>query len=107
LLLAARLHVERVILDAFVAGIADCADQGAAALLTQLGDLYVLSSIEADRGWFQEHGRLSAARGKVGRCLHQAYCCVAATSAIVKAPRAIPQPRRGARGRETHAGYGS
>ena len=34
------------------------------ALLERVCDLYALSTIEADRGWFQEHGRLSSTRSK-------------------------------------------
>jgi acyl-CoA oxidase len=32
--------------------------------LTLLCDLHALATIEADRAWFMEHGRLSAARSK-------------------------------------------
>ena len=35
-----------------------------AALLGTVCDLYALSTIEKDRGWFLEHGRLSAQRAK-------------------------------------------
>jgi acyl-CoA oxidase len=61
---AARVHVDRVVLEAFVAGIDECADPAVAALLERVCDLYVLSNIEADRAWFLEHGRMSATRSK-------------------------------------------
>ena len=61
---AARVHVDRVVLEAFVAGIDECPDPAVAALLERLCDLYVLSNLEADRGWFLEHGRFSAGRSK-------------------------------------------
>jgi acyl-CoA oxidase len=32
--------------------------------MRQVCDLYALSVIEADKGWFLEHGRISAARSK-------------------------------------------
>jgi acyl-CoA oxidase len=32
--------------------------------LNLLCDLYALTTIEADRAWFMEHGRLSSARSK-------------------------------------------
>ncbi|MGO0575271.1 acyl-CoA dehydrogenase family protein [Ornithinimicrobium panacihumi] len=63
-LLAARTHVDRVILEAFVAGIEECQDEEARTVLERLCTLYALSSIEADSGWFQEHNRMSAARSK-------------------------------------------
>ena len=64
LLTAARVHVERLLLEAFVAGISRCADPGAAALLGRVCDLYALTAIEADRAWFMEHGRLTARRSR-------------------------------------------
>jgi acyl-CoA oxidase len=33
-------------------------------LMRQVCDLYALSVIEADKGWFLEHGRISATRAK-------------------------------------------
>ena len=64
LLLAARVHVDRVVLEAFVAAIDACADEPAKALLDRVCDLYVLSNLEADRGWFLEHGRLTTRQSK-------------------------------------------
>ncbi|HEX2130993.1 MAG TPA: acyl-CoA dehydrogenase [Actinophytocola sp.] len=58
-LLAGRTHIDRLVLDAFVAAIDRCADPAATALLNRVCDLYVLSNIEADRAWFLEHGRLT------------------------------------------------
>ena len=64
LLLAARVHVDRIVLEAFVAAIDEVEDEAAKALLGQVCDLYVLSNLEADRGWFLEHGRLSTRQSK-------------------------------------------
>ena len=64
LLATARAHVDRILLESFVAGIDGCADPAAKQLLEQLCDLFVLSTVEADRAWFIEHGRLPAARTK-------------------------------------------
>ncbi|MFI5841823.1 acyl-CoA dehydrogenase [Catenuloplanes sp. NPDC051500] len=63
-LAAARAHVDRVVLEAFVAGIASCADEEAKALLEKVCDLYALTTIEADKGWFLEHERLTPSRAK-------------------------------------------
>jgi acyl-CoA oxidase len=63
-LLAARVHVDRILLEAFVAGIAACEDAAARATLGTVCDLFVMSNLEADRGWFLEHGRLTTARSK-------------------------------------------
>ena len=62
---AARVHVDRVVLDAFVAAIERCPPGPTRTLLATVCDLYALSTIEADKGWFLEHGRLSARRAKI------------------------------------------
>ena len=64
LLSTARAHVDRIVLEAFVAGIDSCPDEDAKALLEKVCDLFVLSAVEADRAWFVEHRRLSPARTK-------------------------------------------
>ena len=63
-LLAARAHIERIVLESFVAAIARCEDPENAVMLNALCDLHALSSIERDRGWYLEHGRLSPRRAK-------------------------------------------
>jgi acyl-CoA oxidase len=60
----AQTHIDRVVLEAFVAGIERTTDPAAKALLSRVCDLYALSTIEADKGWFLEHGRLTPTRAK-------------------------------------------
>jgi acyl-CoA oxidase len=60
----ARAHVERLVLEAFVAQVRAMPDDDNRAAVGLLCDLYALSTIEADRAWFLEHGRLSVARSK-------------------------------------------
>jgi acyl-CoA oxidase len=62
---SARVHTDRVVLEAFVAAIDRCADPATRALLERVCDLYVLSTIDGDLAWFLGHGRLTAARGKL------------------------------------------
>ncbi|MBB2944428.1 acyl-CoA oxidase [Actinoplanes lutulentus] len=57
-------HIDRITLEAFVAGIERASDPAAKALLARVCDLYALTVIEADKGWFLEHGRLTPARSK-------------------------------------------
>ena len=64
LLRAARAHVDRVVLEAFVAGLERCPDPATRALLSRVCDLYVLATIEADLAWFLAHGRLTPTRAK-------------------------------------------
>ncbi|GAB3475545.1 acyl-CoA dehydrogenase family protein [Nocardiopsis coralliicola] len=61
---AARVHVDRVVLEAFVAAIDRCTDPTTAKLMARVCDLYVLSIVEEDRAWFLEHERLSGTRAK-------------------------------------------
>ncbi|HSK59893.1 MAG TPA: acyl-CoA dehydrogenase [Actinomycetospora sp.] len=64
LLRAARSHLDGLVLDAFVRGIDTAVDPSARALLSKVCDLFALALIEEDKGWFLEHGRISAARAK-------------------------------------------
>ncbi|BBY83046.1 acyl-CoA dehydrogenase family protein [Mycolicibacterium pulveris] len=61
---AARAHIDRVILEAFVAGIDVCEDPEARKILDMVCDLYALSVFEEDRAWYMEHRFLSTERAK-------------------------------------------
>jgi acyl-CoA oxidase len=61
---AARAHVERLVLEAFVEKVGELPDGDLKIALNLLCDLHALSVIEGDRAWFMEHGRLSASRSK-------------------------------------------
>src|SRR4051812_24916354 len=54
----ARAWVDLVVLESFVAGVGDN------ELLSRLCSLYALHTIEGERGYYQEHGRLTGARSK-------------------------------------------
>jgi acyl-CoA oxidase len=64
LLAAARAHIDNVLLAAFVHGIESMAPGPEHDLLVSLCDLFALSTLEAERGWIWEHGRLTAPRSK-------------------------------------------
>ncbi|GAB2462095.1 acyl-CoA dehydrogenase [Xylanimonas ulmi] len=61
---AARSHAELVRWDAFTAAVEATKDVGTRAVLGVLRDVYALSVIERDLGWFLAHGRLSGARAR-------------------------------------------
>ncbi|MCV7382587.1 acyl-CoA dehydrogenase family protein [Mycolicibacter longobardus] len=61
---AATAHIDRVVLEAFVAGIESCPDTGARELLELVCDLYALSVIEEDKAWYIAHRYLSTDRAK-------------------------------------------
>ncbi len=60
----ARAHIDRVILESFVAGIDACPDEKAREILAMVCDLYALSVIEEDKAWFIEHRFISTERAK-------------------------------------------
>ncbi|MGN7781020.1 acyl-CoA dehydrogenase family protein [Mycolicibacterium sp. 22603] len=60
----AQAHIDRIILEAFVAGIDACEDEQAREILGMVCDLYALSAIEEDKAWFVEHRFLSTERAK-------------------------------------------
>ncbi|WP_082500390.1 acyl-CoA dehydrogenase family protein [Nocardioides sp. Leaf285] len=61
---AAHAHMERLVLEAFVAKVRALPDGDQKVALNLLCDLHALSVIEAHRAWFMEHGRLSVQRSK-------------------------------------------
>ena len=61
---AASAHIDRIVLEAFVAGIDACPDEEARELLGIVCDLYALSVIEDDKAWYIEHRYLSTERAK-------------------------------------------
>ncbi len=66
-LVAARAHVHREILEDFCAAIerSEGHDGELREVLERLCDLYALAELERDRAWFQEHGRISSTRAKM------------------------------------------
>lgn len=71
---AARAHVERLVLEAFVDKI-ESMPEGQNKLAMQLVcDLYALAAIEEDRAWFMEHGRFSNAKSKAVTAMVNELC---------------------------------
>ncbi len=62
--LAGQAHIDRVVLEAFVAAVDRAPEGEARTLLDDLCDLYALSVIEENKAWFMEHKRLSTERAK-------------------------------------------
>jgi acyl-CoA oxidase len=59
-----RAHVDHTVMEAFADRVEACEDAELREVLDPLCSLYALSVIEAERGWFQEHGRISSTRSK-------------------------------------------
>ncbi len=94
---AARAHVDRVVLEAFVSAVEDVGGGGgrggdgpggdardgdgagdvgpsAAGLLARVCDLHALSTVEAHCAWYLEHGRLTPGRSKQVHALVAQAC---------------------------------
>ncbi len=61
---AGRVHIDRIVLEAFTAGIARCENEEAQELLRDVCSLYALTTIEEDLAWFMGHNRLADTRAK-------------------------------------------
>jgi acyl-CoA oxidase len=61
----ARAHVDQILIEALDRAVARCPDAGTQRVLDDLCSLHALTTIERERGWFQEHGRLSSTRSKL------------------------------------------
>jgi acyl-CoA oxidase len=61
---AASAHIDRIILEAFVAGVESCEDDEAQRVMSMVCDLYALSVIEQHKAWYTEHAYLSTERAK-------------------------------------------
>src|SRR3546814_7704742 len=57
-------HVKRLVLDAFVDKVQSLPDSDNKVALGLLLDLFALTTIEENRAWFMEHGRLTSPRSK-------------------------------------------
>ena len=71
---AARAHVERLLLEAFVDKIATMPEGQNRTVLQLVCDLFALSAIEEDRAWFMEHGRFSNAKSKAVTAMVTELC---------------------------------
>jgi acyl-CoA oxidase len=60
----ARSWVDLVVLEEFARAVERCDDAALRKVLDRLCSLHALHRIEAERGWFQEHGRLTPQRSK-------------------------------------------
>lgn len=56
--------MDRVVLEAFVTAVDEAPQGPGRDLLEKVCDLFVLSTVEENRAWYLEHGRLSASQAK-------------------------------------------
>jgi acyl-CoA oxidase len=92
---AAQAHIDRVVLEAFVAGIEACEDEDATKVLNLVCDLYALSVIEDDKAWYVEHRFLSTERAKaVTRAINDRCRLLRPHAELLVDGFGIPEPLR-------------
>src|SRR5271166_2674839 len=92
---AAQAHIDRVVLEAFVAGIDACEDDEAGEVLNLVCDLYTLSVIEDDKAWWVEHRFLSTERAKaVTRAINDRCRLLRPYAQTLVDGFGIPEPQR-------------
>jgi len=91
----ARAWVDLMVVEAFDDAVAACEDPALRAVLDRLCSLHALHRIEAERGWFQEHGRLTPQRSKAVVKAVNALCAeVRDDAALLVEALGVPGPAR-------------
>jgi acyl-CoA oxidase len=67
-------HVERVILEQFILQVENTTDAGCKAVLTKLCQLFALSTLEKNNGWYLESGYMEPVKTKAIRKLVNQLC---------------------------------
>ena len=70
----ARAHVERTALESFREGVGRAPLPGLSEVLGNLAELWALSRLEADRGWFLEAGYMESSQTRAIRALVNELC---------------------------------
>jgi acyl-CoA oxidase len=69
-----QAYIERIILEQFVQQVENTKDAGCKAVLKKLCDLFALSQIEKNKGWYLEQGYLEGVKTKAIRKLVNQLC---------------------------------
>ncbi len=78
---AGRAHVDRIVLEAFQAAVQNAPEE-LREQLKDVYDLHALATIEAERAWYLEHGRLSPGRSKAITALVNELCAAVRPVAV-------------------------
>ncbi|MFP2909050.1 acyl-CoA dehydrogenase [Pyxidicoccus sp. 3LFB2] len=82
LLALAHAHVERLVLEQFIQGVAAVKEPGLKTVLGRLCDLYGLSCLESASGWFLEHGLLEGSKARAIRKEVERLCAEVRPDAV-------------------------
>jgi len=67
-------YVERIILEQFIVQVSQTKDEGCKAVLKKLCDLFALSQIDKNKGWYLEQGYMEGVKTKAIRKLMNQLC---------------------------------
>ena len=67
-------YVERLILEQFLNSIKEVKDQKSKAILLRLAQLFALSQIEKNKGWYLEHDYMTGTKTKAIRKMINQLC---------------------------------
>lgn len=67
-------YIERIILERFILQVQNTKDAGCKAVLKKLCDLFALSQIDANKGWYLEQGYMEGVKTKAIRKLMNQLC---------------------------------
>jgi len=78
----ARAYLDRLMLEQFQAAVNAVEDEGVKGILTKLKQLFALSQIELNKGWYLEEGYMEAVKTKAIRKLVNQLCWEIRTDAV-------------------------
>ena len=88
----AHAYIERVILEQFVEAVNKCEDGDCKIILKKLCDLFALSTIQENKGWYLEQDYMQGAKTKAIRKMVDKLCKdVRSEAAFLVEAFAIPQ----------------
>ncbi|WP_278021998.1 acyl-CoA dehydrogenase [Flavobacterium ginsengisoli] len=70
----AEAYLERIVLEQFQIAIKAVEDESSKVILTKLNQLYALSQIEKNKGWYLEDGYMEAVKTKAVRKMVNQLC---------------------------------
>ena len=73
--------MDRIVLEAFQAAVQNAPEE-TRGLLKDVYDLHAVATIEAERAWYLEHGRLSPGRSKAITALVNELCAAVRPAAV-------------------------
>jgi acyl-CoA oxidase len=75
-------YIERVVLEQFIGKVSETTDESLKAILKQLCDLFALSQLEKNKGWYLESGYMEGVKTKAIRKMVDKLCAKVRKNAV-------------------------